>query len=272
MRLTSTPKRSDQRTPGVYPNGIAADVSPERLTRFFTEDGNTHQVKKMIRDMVVFAEQNVAEDPPFSRIDLVSCRNLLIYMNNDLQRRVLPLFHYALNPAGYLFLGASETIGEYSDLFSPVDRKWKMFVRKPGGAPHRATIDFSRTNLVTEPPSRRPGREARQEPRMSVRQVMEQALLTQHTPAAVVTNTEGDVLYIHGRTGYYLEPAQGEASLNVLRMARGCGWSSRLRCANRSQGRTRLSNPTCGCGRTADFSPSTSWCGRCPKPPCRDST
>ncbi len=108
------------------------------------EDGSTYQVKKMLRDMVVFAEQNVAEDPPFSRIDLVSCRNLLIYMNSDLQRRVLPLFHYALQPMGYLFLGTSESVGDYADLFSPIDRKWKIFVRKPGGTPRSASMNFSR--------------------------------------------------------------------------------------------------------------------------------
>ncbi len=210
----------DQARLGVYPNSIAADVSAERLTRFFTEEGTNYRVKKAIRDMVIFAEQNVAEDPPFSRIDLVSCRNLLIYMNTDLQRRVLPLFHYALNPLGYLFLGTSESIGEFSDFFAPVDRKYKIFLKKPGGLPHRAALDFSRTNITPEPPVRRPQPQPRQEARMDVRQVMERTLLAQHTPAAVAVNAEGDVLYVHGRTGYYLEPAEGEASLNVLRMAR----------------------------------------------------
>jgi two-component system CheB/CheR fusion protein len=204
----------------VYPSGIAADVSPERLARFFAEENGAYRVKKVIRDMVVFAEQNVADDPPFSRMDLISCRNLLIYMNGDLQRRVLPLFHYALNPMGYLFLGSSESVGEFSDLFSPVDRKWKIFTRKPGLLPQRASVDFARASLPQEPASRRSRAESRREATLDVRQALEQALLTQHTPAAVVINSEGDVLYIHGRTGYYLEPAPGEASLNVLRMAR----------------------------------------------------
>ena len=210
----------DQARAAVYPNSIAADVTPERLSRFFTEESSAYRIKKVIRDMVVFAEQNVVEDPPFSRMDLVSCRNLLIYMSGDLQRRVLPLFHYALNPQGYLLLGTSETVGEFTDLFTPLDRKWKIFVRKPGMLPQRAAVDFARANVTVEAPLRRNSREARSEARLDVRQVLEQALLAQHTPAAVVVNADGDVVYIHGRTGLYLEPAPGEASLNVLRMAR----------------------------------------------------
>lgn len=214
------PEAIDQARSAVYPNGIAADVLPERLARFFAEENGAYRVKKVIRDMVVFAEQNVADDPPFSRMDLIACRNLLIYMNGDLQRRVLPLFHYALNPMGYLFLGTSESVGEFSDLFAPVDRKWKIFVRKPGLLPQRASVDFARPLLPLESSARRIRAENRREATLDVRQALEQALLNQHTPAAVVVNGDGDVLYIHGRTGYYLEPAPGEASLNILRMAR----------------------------------------------------
>ncbi len=232
------PEAIDQARAAVYPNGIAADISPERLARFFTEENGAYRVKKVIRDMVVFAEQNVADDPPFSRMDLISCRNLLIYMNGDLQRRVLPLFHYALNPMGYLFLGTSESVGEFADLFAPVDRKWKIFVRKPGLLPQRASVDFARANLPQEPSTRRLRAEARREAAVDVRQALEQALLAQHTPAAIVVNGEGDVLYIHGRTGYYLEPAQGEASLNALRMARD-GLRLELTTALRKAGATQ---------------------------------
>jgi two-component system CheB/CheR fusion protein len=214
------PEAIEQARAALYPNGIAADVSPERLARFFTEENGAYRVKKVIRDMVVFAEQDVADDPPFSRMDLISCRNLLIYMNAELQRRVLPLFHYALNPMGYLFLGSSESLGESTDLFAPVDRKWKIFVRKPGLLPERGIFDTARTPPTFESSTRRIRAESRREAATDVRQALEQALLAQHTPAAVVVNAEGDVLYIHGRTGYYLEPAPGEASLNVLRMAR----------------------------------------------------
>ncbi|MBW1784069.1 MAG: hypothetical protein JRL30_25440 [Deltaproteobacteria bacterium] len=115
---------------GVYPESIAADVSQERLDRFFVKEENIYRVRKQLREMVVFANQNIIKDPPFSRIDILSCRNLLIYMDGDLQKKILPLCHYALNPKGILFLGPSETIGEFTDLFQPVDAKWKIFQRR----------------------------------------------------------------------------------------------------------------------------------------------
>ncbi len=110
----------DKARSGVYPASIAADVSPERLARFFSQepDGGAYRIHKSIRDMLVFSEQDVIKDPPFSRLDLISCRNLLIYMSGELQKRLIPLFHYALNPGGVLFLGTSETVGEFSDLFA----------------------------------------------------------------------------------------------------------------------------------------------------------
>ena len=133
---------------GVYPASIAADISPERLARFFTAepDGSAYRIHKGIRDMLVFSEQDVIKDPPFSKLDLISCRNLLIYMGGDLQKKLIPLFHYALNPGGFLFLGTSETVGEFGDLFAALDRKSKLYRRKedpqrapapwPGSAAH----------------------------------------------------------------------------------------------------------------------------------------
>jgi two-component system CheB/CheR fusion protein len=117
---------------GLYSASIVADVTPERLARFFVQepDGSAYRVHKGIRDLLVFSEQDVIKDPPFSKLDLVSCRNLLIYMGGDLQRKIIPLFHYALNPGGFLFLGTSETVGEFSDLFAALDRKWKLYQRK----------------------------------------------------------------------------------------------------------------------------------------------
>ena len=122
---------------GVYAADIARDVSPARLARFFApeEHGGGYRVKKSIRDMLVFSEQDVAKDPPFSRLDLISCRNVLIYMGVELQRRLLPLFHYALSPGGYLFLGASESVGEFGDLFAVVDRRAKIYrAKRPFGS------------------------------------------------------------------------------------------------------------------------------------------
>ena len=117
---------------GLYPASIAADLSPERLGRFFTaeSDGSAYRIHKGIRDMVVFSEQDVIKDPPFSKLDLISCRNLLIYMGGELQKKLIPLFHYALGPGGTLFLGTSETVGEFEDLFTVLDRKLKLYQRK----------------------------------------------------------------------------------------------------------------------------------------------
>ena len=117
---------------GLYPANIAADLSPERLARFFTAetDGSAYRINKGIRDMLIFSEQNVIRQPPFSKLDLISCRNLLIYMNMELQKRLIPLFHYALNPGGFLFLGTSENVVDFGDLFDVVDRKSKLYRRK----------------------------------------------------------------------------------------------------------------------------------------------
>jgi two-component system CheB/CheR fusion protein len=130
-----------------YPAGIAADISPQRLARFFTPepDGIGYRVVKGIRDMLAFSEQDVLKDPPFSRLDLLSCRNLLIYMDADLQKRLIPLFHYALNPGGMLFLGSSEGIGDFHELFTVLDRKAKLYQRKPDvhGLARASPIRFS---------------------------------------------------------------------------------------------------------------------------------
>ena len=114
---------------GVYPSGIAADVTPERLRRWFVQEDGHYRVKKDIRDLVIFAPHDLLMDPPFTKLDLLSCRNLLIYLESRAQRRLMPLFHYALKPGGLLFLGASESIDQHEDLFSTVDRKWKIFRR-----------------------------------------------------------------------------------------------------------------------------------------------
>ena len=121
---------------GIYPASIAADISPERLSRFFAQepDGTAYRVHKSLRDILVFSEQDVIKDPPFSKLDMISCRNLLIYMGGDLQKKLMPLFHYALNPGGMLFLGTSETVGEFADLFATLDHKSKLYQRKENGS------------------------------------------------------------------------------------------------------------------------------------------
>jgi len=212
---------------GVYPAGIAADVTPDRIARFFTpETGNpangspAWRIHKKIRDMLIFSEQELVKDPPFSRIDLVRCRNLLIYMGSDLQKKIIPLFHYALAPGGYLFLGTSETVGEFNDLFSVLDRKQKLFRR----------IDYNRSMTHAYPGSLFPFPAAVKPPMInskhtpekpSLREVTEQALLEQLAPAAALVDKHGDILYLHGRTGLFLEPSPGESGVNNIRkMAR----------------------------------------------------
>ena len=208
---------------GRYPASIAGDISPERLSRFFTleDGGSSYRIHKNIRDMLVFSEQDVIKDPPFSKLDLISCRNLLIYLSGDLQKRLIPLFQYALNPGGYLFLGTSETVGESDDLFSPLDRKLKLYQRKDElqGA-QRATMGrILPTGLA---PVRPPvAAKAAGSDKIPLREIMEQTLLQQVAPTGALVNGQGDILYLHGRTGTFLEPAPGEAGVsNILKMAR----------------------------------------------------
>lgn len=205
---------------GLYPSSIGEAVSPERLSRFFQQEDGSYRAKKGLRDMVVFAEQNVIQDPPFSKLDLVSCRNLLIYMRPELQKRIIPLFHYALNPGGFLFLGSSETIGEFVDLFEAVDRRWKLYRRKDALSPTPILSDLSAMPPMAQMRVELAPSLSDSESSINIRELAEQTLLTDYTPASVVVNEKGEVLYIHGRTGRYLEPAPGEASLNILRMAR----------------------------------------------------
>ena len=161
------------------------------------------------------------KDPPFSKLDLISCRNLLIYMGGDLQKKLIPLFHYALNPGGALFLGTSETVGEFADLFAPLDRKAKLYQRNvDGSGAHRLTAGTHvprelEVGTVSRPYERIPG-----ENKLQLRELTERVLLQQYTPVGALVNQSGDILYLHGRTGLYLEPAPGEASMNILKMAR----------------------------------------------------
>ena len=205
-----------------YLENAMVNVSPERMRAFFRKVDRGYQVSKRLRDVCVFARQNVASDPPFSNIDLLSCRNLLIYLEPTLQRRVLPLFHYALNPHGYLVLGSAETLGLSSDLFNPIDKSHRIFVKK-AAAPH--AVDFSAHAAMggsvsaperhhvgpPETPMRSPvdiGREA------------DRVVLSRYAPAGVVVNENLEIVQFRGRTGRYLEPSPGFASFQLERMAR----------------------------------------------------
>ncbi len=215
---------------GIYPASISADLTPERLARFFAPepegaDGNApaYRIHKNIRELLIFSEQDVIKDPPFSKLDLISCRNLLIYMGGELQKKLIPLFHYALNPGGFLFLGTSETVGEHTDLFTVLDRKARIFQRKEDfhGMQRAALGRFLPPMTAMEDAVARPGARMPTPANLPLRELTETALLQEVVLAGALVTAGGDILYLHGRTGLYLEPAPGEVGVsNILKMAR----------------------------------------------------
>jgi two-component system CheB/CheR fusion protein len=210
----------DKARAGLYPAGIAADVSAARLRRFFAPHNGGFQVSESVRDLCVFARQDVAKDPPFSKVDLISCRNLLIYLGPALQKRVNPTFHYALKPDGLLLLGGSETIGGSADLFALADRRHKLYVRKQ--AAHRMELELPRHGRPAE--RTEPGQMAAlaltSATGFDYQKEADRIVLGKFTPPGVVVNEHLDILQFRGHTGPYLEPASGAASLNLLKMAR----------------------------------------------------
>jgi two-component system CheB/CheR fusion protein len=202
----------------VYPDSIAADVSSVRLSRFFVKDENTYRVKKQIREMVVFANQNLIKDPPFSRLDLVSCRNLLIYMEPVLQKKILPLFHYTLTPNGILFLGTSESIGEFSHLYSAISSKWKIFKHKEYVVDRMA--DYPRTPFYDTLPTPQGLEESRTPTVADIHNLAERIILDNYAPPCVLINEQYEILHFIGQTDKYLAAPTGKASFNIIKMAR----------------------------------------------------
>lgn len=202
---------------GIFQANIVADVSADRLNRFFIKTEEQYRVNTEIREMVVFASQNVIKDPPFTKLDLLSCRNLLIYLDAGLQKKLLALFHYSLNPGGLLLLGSAETNAAQSDLFSTMDTKFRIYQR--AGSVKRDELNnfpssFTRTNpnaTESHSPAKVPE---------NLQSLTDQLLLQQFTPASLLVTDKGDILYITGSTGKYLEPAAGKANLNIFAMAR----------------------------------------------------
>lgn len=229
---------------GIYPNSISVDVSPERLARFFTTKDTVYKIRDEVREMVIFAEHDVNKDPPFSKMDLISCRNLLIYMGAELQKRVMPLFRYALNPEGVLFLGSSETIGDNTDLFSVVDKKWRIFKAHRTGVMPLAAIELRHAATAVAAAALPQVPEGKKSGDPGVAEVTEKLLLSRHAPSCAVVDREGAIVFLHGRTGKYLEPASGKASMNILDMARE-GLRPELRAALR-QASTKKGDATIG--------------------------
>ena len=207
---------------GIYPAGIASDLTPERLSRFFTVEpgGMAYRVNKNIRDMLVFSEQNVIKDPPFSRLDLITCRNLLIYLGSELQEKLFPLFHYALNSGGLLFLGTAESTGSCEKYFQTLSHKAKLFRRKELSG-HGYLHGLGRLTTPLPAGVFAPQRQGIPRSRAAtLRELTERTLLQQRGLAAALINERGEILYLHGRSGRYLEPSPGEGGLNILKMAR----------------------------------------------------
>ena len=202
---------------GCYADNIAADVSPERLARnFLPEEGGGFRIAKAIREMVVFAPQNIISDPPFTKLDLISCRNLLIYLGPQAQRQLIPMFHYALNPGGILLLGSAETIGNFGNLFSPINNKARLFRRLDRALPVGELAFPGKVPRRTGPAS--PASPGSGEEDLG--QLTDQLIQQNFSPAAVLVNADGDIVYISGRTGKYLEPAAGKTNMNIHAMAR----------------------------------------------------
>ena len=202
---------------GVFPSNIIADISPERIHRYFNEIPGGYQISTLIREMVVFAPQNLIKDPPFTKIDILTCRNILIYMEADLQKKLLSLFHYSLNPGGVMVLGTAESIGGDKSVFIEIDNKLKIY---------RRTINAISPDLVDFPSSFYNMKKTNAEIKKTVKinenlqTLTEQILLQRFAPASVLAGSKGDILYITGRIGKYLEPAAGKANLNIFAMAR----------------------------------------------------
>src|SRR5260221_1473512 len=202
---------------GIYIENIALDVSPERLRRWFIRVDRGYQISKDIREMCVFAKQNLTSDPPFSKIDLISCRNLLIYLDTVFQARVMPIFHYALQPDGFLMLGNSESVGSHLDLFNPVDKRAKIYTKKTTG--HPPGVSFTRTSEEPLGEDRTPMFKARQPP--DVQQEADRFIVSRFAPVGVIIDDELKIIQFRGTTGDYLEPAPGRATFHLLKMARG---------------------------------------------------
>ena len=207
----------DKARQGLFPVNITADLSKERLKRFFTREEHGYRVRKEIRELVIFAPQNLIMDPPFTKLDILSCRNLLIYLTAEVQKKLIPLFHYSLAPAGILVLGSAETIGDNTHLFAPLGSKYRLYRRIESGL-RPDTIIFPSSLSVGSPGAAEPRPATK--PTGGLQTLADQLVLQHYAPPAVLTNDTGDIFYVSGRTGKYLEPAAGKANWNIFAMAR----------------------------------------------------
>jgi two-component system CheB/CheR fusion protein len=207
----------DKARTGIYPANITADVSPERLKQFFAKVEGGYRVVTEIREMVVFAPHSLIMDPPFTKLDILSCRNLMIYLTAEMQKKLIPLFHYSLRPGGILFLGSAETVGGFTDLFEALDRKTRLYLRTELATPPEP-IDFP--SAFVRPLPGGAGVPSTTKMPDSLQSLADRMVLDQYSSPAVLVNDKGNILYVSGRTGGYLEPAAGKANWNIFVMAR----------------------------------------------------
>jgi len=203
----------------VFPADISADVSPARLARFFAKDDHGYRVRKEIRDMVTFAPQNLIMDAPFTKLDILTCRNLLIYLDADLQKKLMPLFHHNLNLGGILLLGSAETVGGFTDLFDLINPKSRLY-RRTESALRPGMVEFPSSFSARASGGRTAETHSTTKPPASLQSAADQLVLTRYAPPAALCNDKGDIFYISGHTGKYLEPAAGKANWNIFAMAR----------------------------------------------------
>jgi|HubBroStandDraft_6_1064221.scaffolds.fasta_scaffold00691_2 two-component system CheB/CheR fusion protein len=207
----------DRARAGLYSEALVAGVSPERLRRFFMKIDGGYQIVKPVREMCIFAKQNVAKDPPFSNLDLISCRNLLIYLGPVLQKRVVPTLHYALKPSGFLLLGGAESLGTYSEYFAPLDKKTRIYQKK-NSASRPLTHFGSPDSAIRRRTETKTTREAT--PVSMMEKEVDRLLLNRFVPASIVVNEQMEIVHFRGKTGQYLEPATGQPTFSLAKMAR----------------------------------------------------
>jgi len=208
---------------GFFPLSIEKDVSPERLQAFFMKEGHSYKIQKDVRRMIIFAVQNVIKDPPFTRLDLLSCRNLLIYLKPQLQKKVLPLFHYSLRADGLLFLGPSESIGDSVDVFTTIDKRWKIYEKKTGVSIFNPKIDMSSNHHVQASLAMHSTEKIMNdmEPNLSnLSHLVKTILNKEYTPAFIIIDENGDIIYVYGSTSTFLELTPGEVRLHFVSMIR----------------------------------------------------
>lgn len=210
----------EQARQGIYHDNIAADVSEERIAKYFIKQEKGYAVKKDLREIIVFAQHNLIKDAPFTRLDLLCCRNVMIYLTSELQKKIIPIFYYSLNPKGIMFMGPAETIGGFNELFISIDPKWKIFERRNGDMSVNKMIDFP-FHVSKHPASIiRADEPEREQAKISVGDTFNKILLENFAPPSVLINDKGDILYTSGKTGNYLELPRGEAAMNIYKMAR----------------------------------------------------